>query len=100
MNHWRIPKIISYYPEDNVNKPLDMDITKNIYSKPIQGRDLRVIAELLKLHNQKQFENNNIPMLAGKPARFLEIERANSYIWGIMRNWADKGYPITIKEED
>jgi len=92
-NHWRIPEIVSYYPDKNTNIP-NFSIKKNVYGEKIQGRPLRVIGEQLKLFEQKKFEKGSIQkeLFINKTFRWVEIVNDLEKIKKYVRKWADNNY--------
>jgi hypothetical protein len=101
MNHWRIPKIISYYPEKTINKSWDFTIEKNVYGEPIQGKKLNVMVRLLQIKNQEQYEYGQIPkdIILGNMRR-IEMKKDLNYIHDELWQWADNGYPTKIKKKE
>lgn len=92
-NHWRIPKIISYYP-DIGNKVPDFTIEKNVYGQAINGRPLRVIAQQMQIYEEKKFSEGAVSKDAffDKPMRWIEIIDDIGKVKDYLRKWANAGY--------
>jgi hypothetical protein len=92
-NHWRIEKIVCYYPDKDITDIPNFKISKNVYGQPIQGRPLRVIAQLMQIEHQNKFEKNQLSkdLILGT-MRWVSIVDDLEQVRNYLRRWADNHY--------